>query len=106
MGEEYEGEHDMTVLAGGGGITLDISVTPQSMTFEDYYAGFAAGAPDWLTVSPRSGRLDKKGGEDAVLTISATPAGACFEGVCTLVLVLPDDIDMAYKINLKSATDV
>ena len=58
-------------------------------------------------VSPCVGKLDRKGGEPTVLTVSANPPeGASHDGDITLVAVLPDDIDKAYKIALKVGAGV
>ena len=100
----WDGELELTVSpgeAGAGGKSMDVFIAPDSMTMEDYYAGFAD-APAWISVSPQVGKLDRKGGEETVLTVTATPsAGESYDGPISLVVVLPDDIDKAYKINLK-----
>ena len=37
---------------------MDVFIAPDSMTMEDYYAGFAD-APAWISVSPQVGKLDR-----------------------------------------------
>ena len=99
---------ELTVSDGeaqAGGSSIDVVVTPDSMSYEEYYAGFSD-APAWVTVSPNIGKLDRRGGEPTTLTISAVPKGESFSGDVTLVVVLPDDIDKAYKISLKVGSDV
>lgn len=132
---KYDGEYTLSVSEGeskAGGRSIDVTarcsesrdaarlfvrnvphrdsrlpqVTPDSMTLEDYYAGFAD-APEWVTVSPAAGRLDRKGGTETTLTVTAAPEnGETFDGPVTLVVVLPDDIDKAYKIDLKVGAGV
>lgn len=105
---KYDGEYELTVSDGeaqAGGSSIDVVVTPDSMSYEEYYAGFSD-APAWVTVSPNIGKLDRRGGEPTTLTISAVPKGESFSGDVTLVVVLPDDIDKAYKISLKVGSDV
>ena len=69
-------------------------------------AGFE-GAPEWITVSPNIGKLERKGGEATILTVSANPPkGTEFEEDLGLVCVLPDDIDKAYKIAVKVGANV
>ena len=105
---KYDGEYELTVSDGeaqAGGSSIDVVVTPDSMSYEEYYAGFSD-APAWVTVSPNVGKLDRRGGEPTTLTVSAVPKGESFSGDVTLVVVLPDDIDKAYKISLKVGSDV
>jgi len=106
----YDGEYELTVseseITAGAAQSVAVSVTPDSMTIEDFYAGFAD-APEWISVSPNAGRLDRKGGEPTVLTVTANPPeGASYDGDITLVAVLPDDIDKAYKVSLKVGAGV
>jgi len=102
---KYDGEFELTVSDGeakAGGHAIDVDIVPDSMTLEDFYAGFAEGAPAWMSVTPNVGRLERKGGEPVTLSVLAAPsAGETFEGEVGLVVVLPDDIDKCYKINVK-----
>ena len=101
---KYDGEYELTVSDGeaqAGGSSIDVVVTPDSMSYEEYYAGFSD-APAWVTVSPNIGKLENKNGSPTTLTVTAAPPkGESFVGDVTLVCVLPDDIDKAYKIELK-----
>ena len=58
-------------------------------------------------MSPNIGKLERKGGEATILTVSANPPkGTEFEEDLGLVCVLPDDIDKAYKIAVKVGANV
>jgi len=106
----YDGEIAVTVSDGevsAGGRTVAIDVVPDSMTLEDFYAGFEQPAPAWLSVSPVAGKLERKGGPATTLSVLARPpAGESFEGTVNLVVVLPDDIDKCYKLDVKVGADV
>ena len=92
--------------ATAGGSSVDVTVVPDAMTIEDFFAGFSD-APAWVTVSPNIGKLENKNGSPTTLTVTAAPPkGESFVGDVTLVCVLPDDIDKAYKISLKCGSDV
>lgn len=99
---QYDGEKTFSVMAKGIEERMRLNVVPDAVGFETFYAGFAEGAPSWLSVEPVAGQLDRKGGKDTIFTITADPQGEEFDGDVTLVLVLPDDIDKAFKISLKS----
>ena len=75
--------------------TRVVRATHRSFHTEDYYAGFED-APEWVTVEPAIGKLDRRGGAETTLTVTACPPpGTTFSGELGLVCVLPDDIDKA-----------
>jgi len=83
-------------FAGAG---LDIEVKPICMTFEDYYAGFSSDSHPSFSVSPATGRMDRRGGEPSMMTVFCDPKGqsGTFEG--NLVINLPEDNSkICYKI--------
>lgn len=100
----WDGECAITVspeeMVAGLEKTASVQVVPDSMGYEDYYAGFEDG-PEWLTVSCMIGKLDRRGGEETTLTVSACPPpDTSFSGDVGLVCCLPDDIDKAFKVTL------
>lgn len=95
-----DGEFAMSVPASGSGQSLQISVPPVCMTFEDFFAAFSADSHPCFSVSPSTGRMDRRGGEPTEMTVSCTPNGQAgqFEGV--LVINLPEDNSkICYKIS-------
>mmetsp|Transcript_7576 Transcript_7576/g.10301 ORF Transcript_7576/g.10301 Transcript_7576/m.10301 type:complete len:231 (-) Transcript_7576:130-822(-) len=98
-----DGTVEMNVAASSAGSEIELSVKPVCMTFEDYYAAFAPGSHPSLSVSPATGRMDRRGGEATVLTISCSPGGQAgnFEG--DLVINLPEDNSkICYKVKAMS----
>lgn len=98
-----DGEFTFQVASTGQGGSLQISVQSPCMTFEDYYAAFAAGSHPSLSVSPSAGRMDRRQGEPTIMEISCIPDGA--GGVLTgdLVVNLPDDNSkLSYKVTVNS----
>lgn len=98
-----DGEHSMNIPSTSAGETLTIEVRPVCMTFEDYYAGFSADSFPGFSVSPATGRMDRRGGEPTVLNIRIEPQGASGDLTGNLVVNLPEDNSkLCYKINVKS----
>ena len=64
------------------GASLDVSIKPFCMGYEDFFAGFADGSHPSLTVSPDHGRMDRRGGEITTLNVHCNPNGQAgkFEG--------------------------
>lgn len=98
-----DGEYFMNVAAKEGTFPMEITVQSPCMTFEDFYATFAPGSHPCWSVSPPTGRMDRRNGEPTVFTVKCTPNGATGELTGTLVINLPDDgSKLAYKFVAKS----
>ena len=73
------------------------------MTFEDYYAAFAPGSHPSLSVTPATGRMDRRGGDPTVMEIFCNPNGQAGEFKGDLVINLPEDNSkICYKITARS----
>jgi hypothetical protein len=86
-----DGEYTMSVASSGSGGALTIPVKPVCMTFEDFYAAFSKDSHPSLSVSPVTGRMDRRGGEITELTVFCDPKGQAGEFVGNLVINLPED---------------
>jgi len=98
-----DGEFQMNVAASGSGEELTIEVAPVCMTFEDFYAAFSPQSHPSLSVTPATGRMDRRGGETSPFKIRCDPQGQAgnFEG--DLVINLPEDNSkICYKIKVTS----
>jgi hypothetical protein len=94
-----DGEFQMNVASQSSGQEMKIMVNPVCMTFEDFYASFSANSHPSFSVSPVTGRMDRRGGEPSEFIIKCTPNGKAgnFEG--DLVINLPEDNSkICYKI--------
>ena len=94
-----DGEIQMNVAASGNGEEMAIEVAPVCMTFEDFFAAFSPQSHPSLSVTPSTGRMDRRGGETSPFTIRCEPNGQAgnFEG--DLVINLPEDNSkICYKI--------
>jgi hypothetical protein len=81
---------------------LPYEVAPVCMTFEDYFAAFSADSHPSLSVSPQTGRMDRRGGEKTVLNINCSPNGQAGEFTGNLVINLPEDNSkICYKVIAK-----
>lgn len=98
-----DGELVFDVAASSSGAEKTIEVKPVCMTFEDYFAAFSPNSHPSLSVSPQTGRMDRRGGESTFLKIKCDPKGQAgqFEG--DLVINLPEDNSkICYKIKATS----
>ena len=86
-----DGEYRMSIAASGSGETMTIEVPPVCMTFEDYFAGFSADSDPCFSVSPATGRMDRRGGEPTVLDVRCEPNGKAGDLTANLVINLPED---------------
>lgn len=93
----------MNVASGSSaGGSLLISVPPVCMTFEDFYVAFSKESHPSLSVSPSTGRMDRRGGELTELTVTCQPNGQAGEFKGDLVINLPEDNSkICYKIIAK-----
>lgn len=98
-----DGEYSFNVPSTSGGETFSIEVPPVAMTFEDYYAAFSADSFPGFSVSPATGRMDRRGGEPTVLKVRVEPKGQSGDLTGILVVNLPEDNSkLCYKFNIKS----
>lgn len=98
-----DGEFNFQVASTGSGDSLQISVQSPCMTFEDYYAAFSPGSHPSLSVSPSSGRMDRRKGDPTVMEISCSPNGASGTLTGDLVINLPEDNSkLSYKVTVQS----
>ena len=98
-----DGEVNLSVAASGKGTEVQLEVAPVCMTFEDFYAGFSADSHPSLSVSPRTGRMDRRGGEITEFTISCDPRGQAGTFTGDLVIILPEDNSkICYKVSATS----
>lgn len=98
-----DGEFEFSVPASSKGGETVLEIKPFCMGFEDYFAAFAPGSHPTLSVSPATGRMDRRGGEITFLTVACQPGGKAglFEG--DLVVNLPEDNSkLSYKIKCNS----
>ena len=94
-----DGEYTMQVASSGSGATLVLSVKPVCMTFEDYFAAFTADSHPSLSVTPCTGRMDRRGGDITELVVTCQPNGKAGSFVGQLVINLPEDNSkICYKI--------
>lgn len=97
-----DGEYSMSVASSGSGEALELLVPPVCMTFEDYYAAFSKDSHPCFSVSPATGRMDRRGGEPTPLTVLCQPNGKAGEFTANLVINLPEDNSkICYKITAK-----
>jgi hypothetical protein len=97
-----DGEFIMNVASSSSGGSLQIQVAPVCMTFEDYFAAFSKDSHPSLSVTPVTGRMDRRGGEITELTIVCDPNGQAGEFKGDLVINLPEDNSkICYKITAK-----
>jgi len=98
-----DGEYSMSVAASSSGSEMEIAVAPVCMTFEDFFCAFAPGSHPSFSVTPATGRMDRRGGEPTYLKVKCDPGGQSgdFEG--DLVINLPEDNSkICYKFRAKS----
>jgi len=80
-----------------------ITVKPFCMSYEDFYAAFTADSHRSFRVTPSAGRMDRRGGQNTLLTIKCEPKGAAGTLTGTLVVNLPEDNSkLTYKITARS----
>lgn len=69
------------------------------MTFEDFFAAFSPDSHPAFSVSPATGRMDRRGGEPSLLSISCEPGGQAGTFTGDLVINLPEDNSkICYKV--------
>ncbi|GKZ00678.1 hypothetical protein MPSEU_001019900 [Mayamaea pseudoterrestris] len=97
-----DGELVMDVASSSTGKTVPLEVAPVCMTFEDYFAAFSPDSHPSFSVAPVTGRMDRRGGEKTVLSVTCNPNGQAGEFAGNLVINLPEDNSkICYKIIAK-----
>jgi len=81
-----------------------IEVEPVCMTFEVFTCGFTADSHPAFSVTPSSGKMERRNGPPTQLTIKVNPKGASGDLVGYLCFILPDEKDFSsfYKITVQS----
>ena len=98
-----DGEVFMNVAASSSGSEMEISVAPVCMTFEDFYAAFAPNSHPSFSVTPATGRMDRRGGEPTLMVVKCDPRGQAGEFEGDLVINLPEDNSkICYKVKARS----
>jgi hypothetical protein len=93
----------LNVQASSSGQELKIEVKPFCMGYEDFYASFTKSSHPSLSVTPSTGRMDRRGGEVSVFTVKCNAKGQTGEFSGDLVINLPEDNSkVCYKINVRS----
>lgn len=94
-----DGEYQLNVASSSSGGSIQITVNPVCMSFEDFYASFTSNSHPSLAVMPVTGRMNRRGGEPTILTIACTPNGKAGTFTGDLVINLPEDNSkICYKI--------
>jgi len=87
------------VAASGSGKTFEVEIKPFCMGFEDFYVNFTPDSHQSLSVSPKAGRMDRRGGESTFINITCEPAGKAGTFTGDVVLLLPEDNSkVCYKV--------
>lgn len=77
--------------ASDAGKSAVVSISPVTMGYEDFYAGFTADSPACFSVSPTEGRMERRGGAPTDFEVVLKPDGQVGERVGYLVVVLPEE---------------
>lgn len=73
------------------------------MTFEDFFVAMAPGSNPAFSISPPTGRMDRRGGEPTLLTLHVDPKGQSGRLEGDMVLNMPEDNSkICYKIIVNS----
>ena len=98
-----DGNVSFQVAASGKAHTELLVIQPMCMTFEDFYAAFSQDSHPSLSVSPATGRMDRRGGEVTELYITCDPRGQAGDLKGSLVVNLPEDNSkLTYVVDVKS----
>jgi len=98
-----DGSIDMQVAASGSGSEVVLNVAPVCMTFEDYFCAFSKESHKSFSVTPQTGRMDRRGGEVTELIVTCEPNGQAGTFNGDLVINLPEDNSkICYKITAVS----
>lgn len=81
----------LTYNAATGGAVSNFEIEPNSMTYEDFVAGFTADTPEGWTVSPTSGTIERRGGAAQAFEVAYKGGNPSGPLPGTLVVVLPND---------------
>ena len=98
-----DGQVMFDVASTGDGGSTSLSVQSPCMTFEDYYAKFSSDSHPSFSVSPSTGRMDRRKGEPTLMQINCAPNGASGTLTGDLVINLPEDNSkICYKVTVNS----
>eukprot|EP00816_Leptocylindrus_hargravesii_P007310 CAMPEP_0196803584 /NCGR_PEP_ID=MMETSP1362-20130617/2996_1 /TAXON_ID=163516 /ORGANISM="Leptocylindrus danicus, Strain CCMP1856" /LENGTH=222 /DNA_ID=CAMNT_0042175261 /DNA_START=43 /DNA_END=711 /DNA_ORIENTATION=- len=99
-----DGEIRFQAAASGSTTSYELVIKPMCMTFEDFFAAFAPSTSHpSLSVTPATGRMDRRGGEETVLQVNCDPRGQSGELTGDLVINLPEDgSKLSYKVVVTS----
>jgi len=83
---------------------INIDVRPVMMTYEEFYCGLTRDSHPSFSVSPVSGKMEKRGGAPTTVTVTCKPNGASGELCAWLCFILPDEkaFSTYYKITAKA----
>jgi hypothetical protein len=83
---------------------LEIAVKPVCMTFEDFYCGFTADSHPSFSVTPTTGKMERRNGPPTTVKVTCNPQGAAGDLVGHLCFILPEEKDFStyYKITCTS----
>mmetsp|Transcript_19024 Transcript_19024/g.31570 ORF Transcript_19024/g.31570 Transcript_19024/m.31570 type:complete len:230 (+) Transcript_19024:87-776(+) len=90
---------EFNVAASSAGLEVEVGVKPVCMTYEDFFVAFSPDSHPAFSVTPATGRMDRRGGEPSMVIVKCEPKGqsGTFEG--TMVMNLPEDNSkLCYKI--------
>lgn len=97
-------DFDMFCDSTGAAKDMTIDVRPVAMTFEEFYCGFTADSHPAFSVSPTSGKMERRNGPPTTVTVTVNPQGASGELVGHLCFILPEEkmFSTYYKITCQS----
>jgi len=70
---------------------LPVSVRPVAMTYEPFFCGFTPDSHPAFSVSPASGKMERRNGEPTTVIVTCNPEGAKGELKATLCFILPEE---------------
>eukprot|EP00326_Haptolina_ericina_P000749 CAMPEP_0181208848 /NCGR_PEP_ID=MMETSP1096-20121128/22344_1 /TAXON_ID=156174 ORGANISM="Chrysochromulina ericina, Strain CCMP281" /NCGR_SAMPLE_ID=MMETSP1096 /ASSEMBLY_ACC=CAM_ASM_000453 /LENGTH=210 /DNA_ID=CAMNT_0023299955 /DNA_START=85 /DNA_END=717 /DNA_ORIENTATION=+ len=71
--------------------SMTIDVRPVMMTYEEFYCGFTKDSSEAFSVTPVSGKMEKRNGTPTQITVTCDPKGKSGELKGWLCFILPDE---------------